>query len=722
MDDNVSRGHAPGRAETEADKLRRLKVEYGKLLKRLETRSGQIELNTGTNADPRAASAAVRAAHHAVEQIARDANAVVQSKYWKRTKVRRRLANSLRKMRGRPKKRWPTEFDPQSYLSSTAAGSSARLDLIPLYGRSMEPHLTCVCMVRNEAKRADDMMRHLCALFDRVVVIDHLSTDGTAQIVARHDGHADTEVVLLKGTDPGYHQSEYMTAVARRLIDESRSDWLFFLDFDEILPFRTRAELLQALVPLGGADVIHSHWYNLALENGHVDTLQGASATIGPTVSPYTKVALNVRDLKSRDIKIDQGNHAVFLDGSDTPYIGERAFGLFHVPVSGADQFRAKLEQGVRAYEEISGDTSTQGTHWRELNAQADRLTGDAALLKEVALRYGEPFAKVLTDVEAGKLTRETRPITLDFAQTDPAPDASAATEDAPEFDLETIDAVMALTFPVRPADSATALAGLSKAIHETLPLLTRRLDPEPAARAARVHHAMISAAMEIEVLALPTAWSGHKAFLFSLMEAMRPRRYVELGTHAGASFYAACQHMKLNGAYGEAIAIDIWEGDHQAGFYTEKVFEDFKFRLNRHFPGIGSYIRGYFEEAVKLFEPGSIDLLHIDGLHTYEAVKHDFETWRDALAPDGTIIFHDTSEYQTDFAVWQLFEEIAPLATASFRFRHCHGLGVLAFGDRDVNPAIELLEHLGKNPALSEAYYATLGSALFEQARSRAV
>ncbi|MCZ7380702.1 MAG: glycosyltransferase [Candidatus Methanoperedens sp.] len=188
----------------------------------------------------------------------------------------------------------------------------------------------------------------------------------------------------------------------------------------------------------------------------------------------------------------------------------------------------------------------------------------------------------------------------------------------------------------------------------------------------------------------------------------LKPKILVELGTHKGDSYCAFCQAVTSLGIDTACYAIDIWEGDKHAGFYGTEIFEELK---SYHDPLYGSFsqlIKSRFDHALNHFSNGSIDLLHIDGLHTYEAVKHDFETWLPKISQSGIILFHDINVRETDFGVWRLWEEIKN-HYPSFEFKHGHGLGVLAVGRK---PQKELLALLEKQNSISiSSFFTYLGN-----------
>ena len=177
------------------------------------------------------------------------------------------------------------------------------------------------------------------------------------------------------------------------------------------------------------------------------------------------------------------------------------------------------------------------------------------------------------------------------------------------------------------------------------------------------------------------SAWHGHVPFAHWLVANTRPRRIVELGTHAGVSYAAMCQAVQRGGFACDCTAIDSWAGDDHSGAYGGDVLADLQAFNTLHFPSFSRLLRANFDDAVTQFEDDSIDLLHIDGFHTYEAVRHDFETWRPKLSPCAVVLFHDTNVRVRDFGVWKFWEEIRTTGAGHLEFLHAFGLGVLMTG-----------------------------------------
>jgi hypothetical protein len=116
--------------------------------------------------------------------------------------------------------------------------------------------------------------------------------------------------------------------------------------------------------------------------------------------------------------------------------------------------------------------------------------------------------------------------------------------------------------------------------------------------------------------------------------------------------------------------------GDPHSGLLSEAAFAAVNFMVNNFYSDVATLVPRSFDAALPWFPEQSIDVLHIDGFHTYDAVKHDYESWFPKLAPNGVVLFHDIAERGNDFGVYRLWEELR--AHPHFEFVHSHGLGVV--------------------------------------------
>ena len=262
---------------------------------------------------------------------------------------------------------------------------------------------------------------------------------------------------------------------------------------------------------------------------------------------------------------------------------------------------------------------------------------------------------------------------------------------------------------------SEPAPAEIARASDEPPRLLESQASPVASPLPAHLEAAFL----EPIHMAFSAPWAGHIPFASWLVAIQKPSVFVELGSFIGISYLAFCQAIEAQQVSCSAYAVDTWEGDAHTGPYGEDVFSVIRRNHDPLYTGFSTLLRMTFDEALPRFGPASIDLLHIDGLHTYDAVRHDFDTWLPKMSSRGVILFHDTEVRHGDFGVYRFWAEVRR-HYPSFDFAHSNGLGVLLVGKDQPADLLALTGALSSAEAdPARQVFALLGARLERQAET---
>lgn len=181
----------------------------------------------------------------------------------------------------------------------------------------------------------------------------------------------------------------------------------------------------------------------------------------------------------------------------------------------------------------------------------------------------------------------------------------------------------------------------------------------------------------------IPTSWTDHITFAQWIVNRKNPDIVVDLGVDYGYSTFCFALPQ-----IGKIYGIDSFEGDAMAGYKNTYDYV----REKRKELGLKNviFVKGFFGLIARKWDK-PIDILHIDGYHTYQAVKNDYDTWSKFVKEDGVILFHDTIVQKPGYEVDKFFAEIELPKT---NFTCSYGLGVVSKDEdliQEINAVFDL-------------------------------
>jgi len=164
----------------------------------------------------------------------------------------------------------------------------------------------------------------------------------------------------------------------------------------------------------------------------------------------------------------------------------------------------------------------------------------------------------------------------------------------------------------------------------------------------------------------------------------LQPKVVVEIGTKFGGTFMIWNEI-----APGVKISVDLVEGIH--GGVSRSDTDARNARFKELYNDSCIFIEGNSHESatydllVKALDGKTIDFLFIDGDHTYEGVKEDYETYSSLVSKNGYIGFHDINDTQRhrdrDVYVGKLWNELVGEKTEFNVNADWAGIGVIKKG-----------------------------------------
>jgi predicted O-methyltransferase YrrM len=164
-------------------------------------------------------------------------------------------------------------------------------------------------------------------------------------------------------------------------------------------------------------------------------------------------------------------------------------------------------------------------------------------------------------------------------------------------------------------------------------------------------------------------------AEFLDLLAGLSPEVVVEIGSHAGGTLYAWSRIAPT------VIGMDVCESEMILPHTGKPRGEH-----GAHMVIGDTHMESTRDELIDYLDGRFIDCLFIDGDHSYDGVRQDYEMYRDLVRPGGLIAFHDivTHQYQLGCEVVKLWTEIRDESAVEIIDSdgdHWGGIGVLTRG-----------------------------------------
>jgi glycosyltransferase involved in cell wall biosynthesis len=234
--------------------------------------------------------------------------------------------------------------------------------------------LVAISRVRNEADIIEAFVRHHASYFDKHIILDDGSCDGTYEALQSLQAEG-LPLVVTQAATLGYEQARYMSQLLHVAIDEFGADWVAPLDADEFIE-PASGQTLSGVLNGHKESPLSIAWHNFECrpqdeKNPEHNPVVRQRFRLLPRADS-NKVLIPARCV-NKATEIAQGNHFISCRGIPIASRSLESINLCHFPIRSLKQYAGKIAVAHLQYLAMP--------NW-------DGITG---------FQYAEPF-KVLLD------------------------------------------------------------------------------------------------------------------------------------------------------------------------------------------------------------------------------------------------------------------------------------------------------------------------------------
>lgn len=148
---------------------------------------------------------------------------------------------------------------------------------------------------------------------------------------------------------------------------------------------------------------------------------------------------------------------------------------------------------------------------------------------------------------------------------------------------------------------------------------------------------------------------------LLKILNKVKPRVVCEIGTALGGTLFLFSRILCAEGCL---ISLDLPGGKFGGGYPKWKIpmYRSFvAYGTELHLIRADSHSKDCVKQLEKILKGRQIDFLFIDGDHTYEGVRQDFENYKGFVDSKGIIAFHDIIHvpHEPEWKVYRFWNQI---------------------------------------------------------------